>query len=131
MLRVTIHDSRTERRVLLEGKLAGPCVSEFESIWKQARGACQACSFVIDLSEATVIDASGKVVLMAMISEGARLTGKGVYTECLVNDLTQKAQQHGRDAAAPSIRGPTVDFGLRRNVYLSEYSRERGTRSKW
>jgi len=41
MLRITVVDSGAEQRLIVEGNLAEPCVSELESVWQQARQACR------------------------------------------------------------------------------------------
>jgi anti-anti-sigma regulatory factor len=87
MLKITVLDSGTERRLVVEGALAGPWVAELESVWRKAREAHKDQRVVVDLGGTTLIDPSGKRVLMAMASEGAELVAKGVYTEYVVKGL--------------------------------------------
>jgi ABC-type transporter Mla MlaB component len=86
-------DSRAEQRLIVEGNLAEPCVSELESFWQQARQACRRGKILIDLSGVTVIDPSGEAALTAMIAEGARLTSKGVYNKHLIKELIGRARE--------------------------------------
>ena len=106
MLKVTIVDSRTAVKLVAEGRLTTPWVAELELAWQQARASCQGRELVVDLSETTTIDGSGKTVLEAMIHEGARLIVKGVYTEYLVKSLMDKARHERPDVTAPA---PSVD----------------------
>ena len=95
MLRITVVDGGSEQRLLVEGKLMAPCVSELEQAWNQARRAGRGSSIVVDLSWTTGIDPSGKAALVAMIREGARLTAKGVYSEYVIGQLVEKAREAG------------------------------------
>jgi ABC-type transporter Mla MlaB component len=84
MLRVTIFDTPTEQRLVLEGKLTEPWIAEIESAWEKARNQRQGRTCVIDLSETTVIDQSGRRILAMMCNEGAQFIVEGVATMHLI-----------------------------------------------
>ena len=90
-MRVRVVAGPAAQRVVVEGKLAVPSVSELKSAWEQARQACRG-RIVVDLSGMTFIDSSGRAALLAMIGEGARLTAKGVYNKHLAEELMDKAR---------------------------------------
>jgi hypothetical protein len=108
MLKVTILESPAEQRFVVEGKLTQPWVPELESAWESARDARRGRRCVVDLSDTTLIDWSGRRLLMAMCGEGVRFIAKGVYVKhfikhlggmygaeqapCLSQDETEKAQ---------------------------------------
>ena len=92
MLKVTVLDSPTQRRLVVEGDLAGPSVSELESIWRHVQTAGTKRSIVVDPTGATLIDTQGKAALMAMAGEGAKLVADGVYTAYLVKSLMQRVR---------------------------------------
>jgi len=77
MWRLTILESPAEQRFVVEGKLMQPWVSELESAWESARDARRGRRCVVDLSETTGIDRSGRRLLMAMCGEGVRFIAKG------------------------------------------------------
>ena len=81
--------------MVVEGCLTAPWASELESAWKRLLESGDNGRIVVDLSETTVIDASGKAILRAMVAGGAELVGKGVYTQHLVKSLVDKAR-HAR-----------------------------------
>jgi ABC-type transporter Mla MlaB component len=87
MLKVTILESPAEQRFVVEGKLTQPWVPELESAWESAREARRALRCVVDLSDTTLIDRSGRQLLMAMCREGVRFIAKGVYVKHLIKDL--------------------------------------------
>jgi ABC-type transporter Mla MlaB component len=95
MLKITILETPGEQRLILEGKLTEASVSELWSVWDQARNGRNNCKYVLDLCGVTAIDSSGKAMLVAMISEGARLTARGVYTKYLIQQLRREASDAG------------------------------------
>jgi hypothetical protein len=93
MLKITVVEDETERRLLVEGRLTAPWVSELESAWNQARRADRRCRIVVDLSATSAIDRSGRAALMALVGDGALLTAKGVYSEYVAQQLMNTARQ--------------------------------------
>jgi len=99
MLKITVLDSGLERRVMVEGKLTEPSVSELEAAWNQARQAGGSRPIVVDLRGVTAIDLKGEAALETMIAEGAHLAVKGLYCEYVVGQLINRARRkrmHGR-----------------------------------
>ena len=60
MLRISVIDSRTERRLVLEGKLIAPWVAELRTTWKAANGEIEGRTLVVDLGNVTVISQEGE-----------------------------------------------------------------------
>lgn len=104
MLKITVVKNTAGLRLIVEGKLAEPCVSELERAWNQARQEGGGRRIPVDLSEVTSVDPSGETVLAAMITEGARLTARGLFSGYIVEKLMrpvrkERVRQHGRDVA--------------------------------
>ncbi|HXJ95647.1 MAG TPA: hypothetical protein VMT20_22620 [Terriglobia bacterium] len=95
MLKVSVFDSGSQRTLVVEGTLTAACAPELQSVWKQTVESRGDRKIVVDLGETTVIDASGKAILTAMVREGADLIGKGVYTEYLVKSLVDRVRHNG------------------------------------
>jgi hypothetical protein len=114
MLKITVVDGGSEQRLLVEGKLMAPCVSELEQAWNQARRARRGSSIVVDLSWTTGIDPSGKAALVAMIGEGARLTAKGIYSKFLAEQLMTDAgasqRKHNKAISVDSNSAGSAEF---------------------
>ena len=87
MLRITIAETATEQRWTLEGRLVQPWVGEMRTCWKNRHRAQNGRSCMIDLSGVTFIDSGGLRLLRTMSREGARFTGKGIYTKHVVEQL--------------------------------------------
>ncbi len=81
MLKITILDTPAEQKLVLEGRLMEPDISELESAWQNARGARGTRRCVVDLRNATFIDESGERILLDMQGEGAQFIACGVFTK--------------------------------------------------
>jgi anti-anti-sigma regulatory factor len=88
VLRITIMDTATDRRWIVQGRLVGPWVSELRTAWKKRAHKSQdkrAC--IIDLKDVTFIDKSGERLLRAMSRKGAQLIAEGLYIKHLLEQL--------------------------------------------
>lgn len=90
MLKITITETRTERRFIVQGRLAGPWVEELSTAWKRAQQAQDGRAFVIDLNDVTFIDKGGERLLRALWKNGAQLVARGVYTRHVLEEVEQE-----------------------------------------
>ena len=81
MLRITILDSATEQKWMLQGSLSGPWVALLDQDWRNKRSSREGKKCVIDLSELTFVGLRGEEVLRAMKKEGAQFIGCRMYTK--------------------------------------------------
>ena len=81
MLKITITETQTENRWILQGRLVGPWVGELRSYWKQKHRLHSGQRCLVDLNEVTFIDKSGERLLRAMSKKGAELVANGMYTK--------------------------------------------------
>jgi anti-anti-sigma regulatory factor len=81
MLRITITETLTERRWVLQGRLVGPWVAELRTSWKKAHPTRSGQTCVIDLNDVAFIDKHGERLLRAMSKKGAQLKANGMYTK--------------------------------------------------
>jgi anti-anti-sigma regulatory factor len=59
-------ERRSERRLILEGKLLAPWVTELRTACEKARGDLQNRELVIDLKNVTAISSEGENVLLEL-----------------------------------------------------------------
>ena len=81
MLKITIAETATDRRWILQGRLVGPWVSELRTTWKRAHRSQDKRACIIDLDDVTFIDKSGERLLRAISKKGAQLIASGMYTK--------------------------------------------------
>jgi hypothetical protein len=87
MLRITITETPTEVRCVLQGRLFGPWVSELRTIWRTVTLICKGHPCIVDLSDVTLIDKRGEELLRAMSEEGAQFTANDLYVKHLLEGL--------------------------------------------
>ena len=92
MLKISTVNRRSERRLVVEGKLVQPWVGELRTTWRRAGEDLQGRKLVIDLSNATVISQEGEEALLELMSEGAKFSCGGVLTRYVIRQLARRAR---------------------------------------
>jgi anti-anti-sigma regulatory factor len=92
MLRITIIDNPTERRLVLEGRLTELNISELNSAWENVCGARGDRTCIVDLRNATFIDQNGERILLRMKQEGAQFIACGISTTHRLKELGIKCK---------------------------------------
>ena len=84
MLRITLNETPTEKRWILQGRLVGPWVGEMRTSWKRRHGNASGRTCIVDLSDVTFIDTRGERLLRTMSKEGAQFIATGIYIKHIV-----------------------------------------------
>jgi anti-anti-sigma regulatory factor len=87
VLKITIMETATDRRWIVQGRLVGPWVSELRTTWKRAHRSQDKRACIIDLNDVTFIDKSGERLLRAMWKKGAQLIARGLYVRHVLDQL--------------------------------------------
>jgi len=93
MLKITIIDGPTEQRLVLEGRLTEPGLSELKSAWEEAHRARGTRKCLVDLRNATFIDQCGARILAEMKQQGAQFIACGVSTTHQLEQLGIKCKR--------------------------------------
>jgi hypothetical protein len=104
MLKISVVDSRTERRLVLEGKLIAPWVAELRTAWKAAKEEIAGRQLVVDLKNICVISQEGENALLELMSEGAKFRCSGVVTKHVIRELRRRNKRNSSqpiEAEAP------------------------------
>ena len=112
MFRISTVDTRRERRLVVEGTLIQPWVPELRRTWSDAGESLDGRQLVIDLSNATSIDADGEAAIFDLMKEGAKFCCSDVLTKHVLKQLAHKCQtrlskvlnRHGANGARCSER---------------------------
>ena len=94
--------------------MAEPWVSELESAWNQVLQDGWKRRIVVDLSKMTFIDPTGEATLIEMITQGARLIARGIYSEYVVE---RRRHRSTRAAAIGPAGGVWARPSSRVNVH--------------
>ena len=92
MLKVTIVDTPSQRRLILEGALVQPWVDELRNVWAAAIRESPSRQLIIDLNNVTNIGKEAEAVLSDLLCQGARFLCAGVYTRYQLKQITRKFQ---------------------------------------
>ena len=88
MLRITVTESTSEQRWILQGRLTGSTIEELIASWRANRRDLPYQSCVVDLNEVTSIDKNGEQVILMMHRDGAKFVATGLYTKHLLESLS-------------------------------------------
>ena len=97
MLKISVVNSRTERRLVLEGKLIAPWVAELRTAWKAAKGEIAGRQLVVDLKNICVISQEGENALWELMSEGAKFHCNGVLTKHVIQQLGRRSKRNSSE----------------------------------
>jgi len=100
MLRISTLEAQNERRLVLEGKLIAPWTSELRSECERARHNLKGRELIADLKNLTVISQEGEDLLVALMNEGVKFRGCGVFTRQLLRELARRCRKKVRELPA-------------------------------
>jgi len=106
MLKITLLDSSAELRLRLEGKLAGPWVTELRQCWETASSTTAGRQTVVDLHDVDFVDGDGQKLLAEMHRRNVELAAITPLIQSIVEDIcrasgcaTVEEQSAGRSDA--------------------------------
>jgi hypothetical protein len=89
-LKITIQNGDDEIAITLEGRVAGPWVSELNRIWVETAPKLGTKALAIDLKNVTYADAPGKQALREIYAQThARLTATSPWAQYLAEEIKQ------------------------------------------
>lgn len=91
MLKISIIEGHSERRLTVEGKLAGPWAAELRAAWEKATTHLFGRKLVIDLKHITAISQEGENVLLELIQGGVKFRCCGVFTKHVLKQVARRA----------------------------------------
>jgi hypothetical protein len=93
VLRITTIETQGERRLVLEGRLIEPWITEFKKAWQEASQALNDHRLVIDLANVTVISPEAESLLLEIRREGAQFVCDGVLNKHLVRQIERRCKR--------------------------------------
>lgn len=92
MLKITLHDSASELRLKLEGRLSGPWVGELRQCWQTARSTTQDRKTTLDLADLDFVDSDGVSLFEEMYRQGVKLAAMSPLIRSIVDDICHSCQ---------------------------------------
>ena len=94
MLKISLIDSATQRRLVVEGKLLAPWVAELRSACEKARADLGGRELVIEMKHITTISQEGENVILELMNRGIKFRCQGVFTKRVVKQLTRRTSRN-------------------------------------
>ena len=99
MLRIMLSAHAGSIRFAVQGSLTRSSADELRRCWLDVRGSTRReHSMTVDLTDLTNIDVFGKNVLREMCRRGVILTGSGVMTRAVIEEIANKAGEREAEA---------------------------------
>ena len=89
MIRVTKTEEASKTLVTIDGQLSGEAVGLVQACCKEAESDGKPVHLF--LRDVTAIDDGGRLLLQRLAGNGVRVSGRGVYTSYLIEELTTAA----------------------------------------
>ena len=99
MMKISLVDGLTQRRLIVEGKLIAPWAAELRSACEKARVDLRGRELVVEMKHVTTISQEGENVILELINGGIRFRCHGVFTKHVVKELTRRATRNLRTRA--------------------------------
>ncbi|HEV2115414.1 MAG TPA: hypothetical protein VGR48_05275 [Terriglobales bacterium] len=92
MFRATVEHHGELVTLRIEGRLSGPCLGELGNCWRQMSNGKTGRKMVVDLKDVTFVSSQGRQLLERLCRAGAELTGDGLMTRALIEEITQSVE---------------------------------------
>jgi hypothetical protein len=99
MLKISIIESHTHRRLVLEGKLVAPWAAELKAACKQARSDLHERELIVEAKNTTAISPAGENVLLALMNDGVKLRARGVFTKQVLKQLARRVRRNVQETS--------------------------------
>ncbi len=98
MLKISIIDSPSQRRLVLEGKLIAPWAAELQAACQTAKAELDGRELVIDVQNVTSISPEGENVLIELMKQRMTFRSSGVFTAYMLRELAHRARKEAQEA---------------------------------
>ena len=92
MLKISILDTPCHRRLVLEGKLIAPWVTELDTAFEKARADLDGRDLVIELKNLTAINQEGENLFLRLMISGVKFRGCGVFSKHVLKLLALRTR---------------------------------------
>jgi hypothetical protein len=97
MIKISTFDGRTQRRLVLEGKLVGPWADELRPACEKAKTDLGDRKLVIEVKNLTCINQAGENVLLDLMNEGVKFRGCGVFTRQMLKQIARRVDKNHKE----------------------------------
>ena len=94
MLKICMVENRSQRRLVVEGKLVAPWAGELRAACEKARVGLGDRELVVEVKNLTAINQAGENVLLELMKQGVRFRGSGVFTKHMLKQLARRVDRN-------------------------------------
>jgi len=91
MLKISIIEGHTQRRLIVEGKVGGPWAAELRGTCEKATRDLFGGKLISDMGHVTAISQEGENVLVELIQKGVKFRCRGVFTKHVLKQVARRA----------------------------------------
>jgi hypothetical protein len=95
MFKISIVETRSRRRLVLEGQLLPPWIGELKSAWRRAGDGLRGRTLIIDLRNVTLISRDAENTLFELMRDGAKFSSGDVLTKHVLQRLARRCRPDG------------------------------------
>lgn len=92
MFKISVVETNSRRRLVLEGTLVDPWTADVERTWQSAREQLGGRTLTIDLRNVTLISPQGECTLLNIMREGAKFSGSNLLTRHVLKQLARRCR---------------------------------------
>jgi anti-anti-sigma regulatory factor len=92
MFRISMVETRSQRKLVVEGRLTEPWVPELVATWRSASRDLGGRKLVIDLNSLTVISTEGEGAIFDLMKQGAKFSCGSICTGHMLKRLARECQ---------------------------------------
>jgi hypothetical protein len=97
MMRISIVESRTQRRLVLEGKLVAPWTAELRPACEKARADLDGRELIVVVKNLIAINQTGEQVLLQLMKDGVKFQGCDVFSKHILRELARRIRRDGQE----------------------------------
>lgn len=97
MLKISVIDSRRQRRLILEGKLIAPWAAELKAACDRARMDRDGRDFVVEVKHLTAINHEGEDVVLELMKDGVKFRSYGVFANQVFKQLARRMRGNSQE----------------------------------
>ena len=106
MFKISIVETRSRRRLILEGQLLPPWIGELKSAWVSAGEELQGRTRIVDLRNVTLISWDAENALLELMRDGAKFSSGDVLTKHVLQRLARMCRANGRNGNGNGVHTP-------------------------
>lgn len=96
MFKVSVVETRNQRRLVLEGKLIAPWANELKTACDRARTDLDGRELVVEVKNLMAISQAGENVLLELMQQGVKFRCCGVFAKQVIRTLVRRARRNSQ-----------------------------------